>query len=247
MTTTRADFVPVILRRAGCEVVTYDHWRSRGGDFTNLRSVVWHHDASPPGDSPGVVAYMLREAEAGRAWAQLWVSRRGVWHVLGAGVAFHAGRVLSGMPTNRSSLGVETDHTTGEVWPDPLLDSLRAGTAAILAHLGRSEAGLHFHSTICDPPGRKVDPDGLSLIAERARVGRLLVPTGSLNMPDPPAVNREIPPMLIVKNPAGNDQWLTLMGKRWRIDTVPELHAYEAACARVTLDAAAFGRLVEQA
>lgn len=75
-----------------------------------------------------------------------------------------------------NSLGVETDHTTGEAWPPALLDSLRRGTAAILVHIGKGADAVHFHSTICDPPGRKIDPAGLGLSVERARVAAIIAP-----------------------------------------------------------------------
>lgn len=189
-----------VLRAAGLQVVEHDGWRTRGhGGFTDLRAVVWHHDASPPGDSPGVPAYML--SVWNRAGAQLWVDRRGVWHVLAAGVAYHAGTVRSGMPGNRTSLGVETDHTTGEAWPPALLTSLRIGTAAILRKLGKTpEVGLHFHKTICAPVGRKVDPDGLDLEAERRAVTAAPHRLGGVpaTPPPPPAPRPSQPPLALV-------------------------------------------------
>lgn len=53
------------------------------------------------------------------------------------------------------------------------------------------------------------------------------------------------PSMVIVKNPAGPDQHLVHMGRRWRIRSVEELRAYEKACPRVELPQSAFDRLVE--
>lgn len=174
---THATWLAEELRAARCAVKEYAGWRMRGGAFRRgCRAVVWHHDASPPGDSPGVPGYMIRQMEAGQPGAQLWVDRRGVWHVLAAGTAAHAGRVRSGMPGNSNSLGVETDHTTGEDWPPLMLASLRRGTAAILRRLGEDCHGLHFHSSVCDPVGRKTDPHGLDLAAERRHIDRLLHP-----------------------------------------------------------------------
>lgn len=171
-----ATWLPDVLVGAGLTVRTYPGWETRGhyaGGFDGLRAVVWHHDASAVGDSPGVPAYLLEQW--GTASAQLWVDRAGVWHVVAAGPAYHAGRVLPGMPGNHDSLGVETDHTTGEAWPVAQRDSLRTGTAAILRTLGVGPEGLHFHRTICAPPGRKTDPDGLDLVHER-QVLDLLIP-----------------------------------------------------------------------
>ena len=185
MSITRADWLARTLTDAGLTVVQCAGWEKRGRPFTDLTSLVWHHDASPTGDSPGVPAYMLGQQAAGKAWAQLWVDRTGAWHVLGSGVAFHAGRVRAGMPDNNTSLGVETDHTTGEAWPAAQIDGLRRGSAAILTRLGRDAGSLHFHKSICDPPGRKSDPDGLDLTAERAQVRRLLAqPTSAPSTED---------------------------------------------------------------
>lgn len=171
---TRATWLADVLRYRGLKTVEHKGWKDRGRDFTDLRAVMWHHDASPPGDSPGVPAYMIREIDAGRAGAQLWVSRQGVWHIVAAGAVGHAGKVLPGMPGNGQSLGAETDHTVGEPWPSVQLASLRHGTAAILKRMGQDASGLHFHATACDPPGRKQDPAGLDLRVERGHVALLM-------------------------------------------------------------------------
>lgn len=167
----RALFLATTLRAAGLKVVEHSGWKTRGRDFANLRGVVWHHDASPVGDSPGVPAYMLREMAAGRAGAQIWVDRYGVWHLLAAGQAGHAGVTKPGALSNSTALGIETDHTVGETITPAMLTSLRAGTAAILRHLQVTAGeGLAFHKTICHPHGRKVDPYGLDLRTEQRAV-----------------------------------------------------------------------------
>lgn len=196
----RADWLSDVLTAAGVTVKTYPGWHGRGRDFTDLRAVVWHHDASPSGDSPGVPAYMLRQMAAGKAAAQLWVDRRGTWHVLAAGVAFHTGNVRAGMPGNDESLGVETDHTTGEDWPVMQVTSLRAGTAAILRRLGQDSSALHMHKTIASPPGRKTDPDGLDLHPERGRLAVLMA-----DKPTP--TSEEDPVASFLFNSGGKTYW----------------------------------------
>lgn len=170
MVYNRMHWLPRVLRNAGIEVVLHKGWRTRGlGTYRPFdpKYVVWHHDASAPGNSPGVPGYMIRNY--GRAAAQVWVDRRGRWHIIASGRAPHAGATRNHV-VNENSIGIETDHTTGEEWPPALLDSLRRGTKAIFDHLNVGANHLHFHKSICDPPGRKVDPDGLNLGRERNRV-----------------------------------------------------------------------------
>lgn len=178
MSYNRITWLPDVLRAAGIEVVLYDGWKSRGLSTSQRyepTNVVWHHDASAPGDSPSVPQSMINRFST--AAAQVWIDRRGRWHVIASGRAPHAGKVRSGAPSNFDSIGIETDHTTGEAWPPALVSSLRRGTAAILRHVKRTpDQALHFHKSICDPPGRKVDPDGLNLASERATVKSLLTP-----------------------------------------------------------------------
>ncbi len=177
-----AHWLADVLRAEGLAVKAHDGWETRGhGGFTDLHCVVWHHDASPPGDSPGVCTWMLKNWD--KAAAQAWVGRSGEWHLLAAGVAYHAGKVRPGKPGNRHSLGVETDHTTGEDWPHAQLDSLRRGTAAILRKLNVSpHGGLEFHRTVCEPVGRKSDPHGLDLPTEQALVAELMARQGEPDM-----------------------------------------------------------------
>lgn len=160
------------LRFAGCDVVELPGWHTRGqtdGPYTP-RAVMWHHDASPAGDSPYVPAMM---ADLRNNGAQCWVDRTGRWHIIAAGRMWHAGagtgwgRIPAGQG-NTYSIGVETDHTTGEPWPAAQLASLRWGTRALLSRLGASPGdALCGHKEYA--PGRKVDPD-LDMDTERRLV-----------------------------------------------------------------------------
>jgi peptidoglycan hydrolase-like protein with peptidoglycan-binding domain len=170
---TDLDFLPDVLRGAGIAVVEHDGWRTRGhGAFSTTRlDVVWHHDGTAPGPTPSGAAARIRREEHGDGLSgNVWVDTEGTWHLIVGEVAFHTGKVLAGMPDNHHAIGVETDHTTGETWSPPQVDSMRRGTAAILTH---TQGALHFHKTICRPVGRKVDPDGLDLAIERAAVAAL--------------------------------------------------------------------------
>lgn len=213
----QATWLADVLRADGIKVFEHPGWKARGhGDFIGLRAVVWHHDASPVGPSPGVPGFMLSNWD--KAAANCWVALDGTWHILAAGISYHAGKVLPGKPGNRESLGIETDHTTGETWSGVLLlESLRRGTAAILRRLHRDERGLEFHKSVCSPPGRKTDPDGLVLPTERTAVARLLQPL----TPDPGViVNYPEEPMKriaqsVIIGPSGQG-WTDVVGANYQ-------------------------------
>lgn len=172
--------VRAALAPHGYAVVEEPGWTALGVGPLDADAAVWHHDASAPGYSPGMPGYIQGEVRKGKAGANVSIVLTGAWHFLAAGVTFHAGRVLPGMPDNETSAGIETDHTTGETWSGVvMLDSMRIGTAALFEHWERDATALHFHKSICSPVGRKNDPDGLDLAVERRAVaaeqGRLIV------------------------------------------------------------------------
>jgi hypothetical protein len=174
-----ADVLRPALQPFGYGVVELDGWQELGNGLLTPKAVTWHHDGSPPGASPNVPEYIRGQVKLGKPGANAWVGLSGWWYLIAARMTFHAGDVLPGKPGNPTSIGVETDHTTGEPWSGvQLLDSLRRGTAAILRHLEVGPAGgLEFHKTVCKPAGRKLDPDGLELAEEQAAVAALMHPS----------------------------------------------------------------------
>lgn len=184
MTPTLTD-LPDVLRRAGRTVHLIEGWERRTTASPGFHpgALVWHHDASPVGPSPGVPEFMRRNY--GTAGAQLWVDGRGDWTVISCLKANHAGTVLGGMPGNTLSYGIETDHTTFEAWSPDLLASLRIGSVALLRWLGATANDLHFHRTVCSPPGRKSDPDVLDLRGERGALEAMWNGSVTLSHPAP--------------------------------------------------------------
>ena len=76
-------WLPATLKAAGIKVMLkplaglaghMDHCQTR-------IKVVWHHDASPPGDSPGALNWMISNTM--RPGANIWVDRYGTWHLVG--------------------------------------------------------------------------------------------------------------------------------------------------------------------
>jgi hypothetical protein len=183
-----------VLRQAGVPVqgMTYKLGRYAGKDwkqvgynglgYRELRGIMWHHDASPFGDSPGALdwcMYWAKDADGNDLTpaASIWVDRYGKWFVYAAGQSCHAGVGSSPLAPNSTGnqvyLGIETDHNVGEKWPKEQIDSLRKGTAALMKHYSLDpKVALEFHKTYA--PGRKNDPDGLNLTVERRRVSRLM-------------------------------------------------------------------------
>ena len=172
-----------ILRAAGLNVIeeTYTQGRYKGRSWkqvgfggqglTKFQHLLWHHDASPTGDSPGALDWMKYYANDGAGTdltpaAACWVCSgcrgahaSGTWHVYAAGLSNHAGRGCNGWGVgasmNSHSLGVETDHGHGESWDSPKkqeqLAGLRRGTAAILAAYNLDPTpALLFHKTWTD-------------------------------------------------------------------------------------------------
>ena len=176
-----------VLRDAGVPVQGMKYTRGRyagkswkqvgwnGLGYNQLRGIMWHHDASPAGPSPGALDWCMYSDLA--PCASIWIDMQGKWHVFAAGLANHAGVGSSPLAPNSTGnqfyLGIETDHTVGERWPREQLDSLRKGTAALMKHYKLDpKVALEFHKSYA--PGRKNDPDGLNLGVERRRVARLM-------------------------------------------------------------------------
>jgi len=177
-----------VLRQAGVPVegLTYKYgryagktWKQVGWNglgYSELRGIMWHHDASPAGDSPGALNWCMYSDLA--PCAAIWIDRSGKWFVYAAGLTNHAGVGSSALAPNSTGnqfyLGIETDHNTGEKWTKEQVSSLRKGTAALMKHYGLDpKVALEFHKTYA--PGRKNDPDGLELKTERRRIARLMI------------------------------------------------------------------------
>lgn len=190
---------PAALRAAGLQVQEHNGWPNTPrpqGNLAALQGVFWHHDASPAGNSPGALDWIIGAYNGAEPAAQVWVGTRDnpVWHFVGTGYASHAG-VVRGSLTSKNTVGVETDWTINEAGGTALFDSLRRGFAAICQVEGRGADFVTFHKVEASPRGRKTDPyfpgtdpyddskwDG-QLAAERARI-QALIDGGRINLPN---------------------------------------------------------------
>jgi len=176
-----------VLRQGGidAEGLTYKYgryagkrWKQVGWNglgYKELRGIMLHHDASPAGPSPGALGWCMYSELA--PCAAIWVDMKGKWWIYAAGLTNHAGVGSSPLAPNSTGnqyyLGIECDHTLNEPWPKAQLDSIRKGIAVLMKHYDLDpKVALEFHKTYA--PGRKNDPDRLSLPRERRRIARLM-------------------------------------------------------------------------
>lgn len=168
-----------ILKNAGVPVIQEKYtrgpyagktWKTvgfNGQGYRDFKFILWHHDASPQGDSPGALEWMkyMEIAPAGAIWVCSGCNGKhasGTWHLIASGLSNHAGTGGNdprrngntwGVPVNGMNavaLGIETDHTYGERWTgakkQAQLNSLRRGTAAIMLKYGiNPKPGLLRH------------------------------------------------------------------------------------------------------
>jgi hypothetical protein len=171
---------PEILRAAGCEVVEYPGWRTRGRpwDF-QPRALMLHHDGSPVGPAGDPDAYARFLFEVGRPsegipapLCQFWVDYFGRWWVGAVGGANHAGTgggwgVVPANLGGKFSAGVEMDNTTGEPTTTAQYEALHVGLPALFKAYGwRPEDALTSHKEYAE--GRKFDPDDIDMPLIRA-------------------------------------------------------------------------------
>lgn len=256
-----ATWIGTVLRAAKIPVVEHAGWTRRGrpGGVFTPRYVVWHHDGSPAGSSPTVDDFIIRGTDTTPGpLAQLWVCRGcrgahpvGTWHVLAAGRANHAGAGGPYMDVRRDdmnshSLGVEVDQTAGEAWDTRQLASLEKGTAALLRHMRRNpNPYLLFHKTWA--PGRKADPWGLSLSAERVKVTKALAPPPA--PPKPPApvaptLKGEVP--VLIQDPLTTDIYLIAGGAMVLCDVETRSNAAKVGVLPFRVSKDVYARLVRE-
>lgn len=154
-----------VLRAAGLRVAEYPGWRDRGhGDFGNIWGVVMHHTGSkPPSNCPDCIA---NHPDLGLA-SQLHLSRDGLWTVLGAGIAWHAGAgSYPGLPANNANqvtIGVEAENSGTEGWSPVQYEAYIRGVAAILEKLGQPYTHAIGHKEWAGPSQGKWDPGGMDM------------------------------------------------------------------------------------
>lgn len=187
-----------ILRKAGLTVVEEPGWRTRGhpGTFAPVGGV-WHHTGGL--NALGVVMTTGRP-DLAPPLCNLYLDREGVWHVVAAGLAYHAGpgsaKVLADLrvgiapkgfavdlklvddgSANGFTVGVEVEAKgDGSSYPIGQVRALVVGSAALCRELGWTANHWVHHR---EWTARKVDMDLASTLDLRALVAAELAPPAS--------------------------------------------------------------------
>jgi hypothetical protein len=137
------------LKAAGLRVVYEDGWKSRGhGSFTQARAVMLHHTA---GNYPGDLSLVINgRADLDGPLCNLYLAPDGVFHVVAAGKAYHAGggqwHDLPRDQGNAYAIGIEcSTGPNGDPVVGAQYGAMIAGARALLdaAKLPRSEVCAH--------------------------------------------------------------------------------------------------------
>lgn len=183
-----------VLRAAGCTVYEVDGWQTRGrGDVGTIDAVVAHHTG--PGKDENLLKLILNgRPDLAGPLSQLFLDRKGAYHVLAAGRCNHAGNgSWHGASGNSDTIGIEAANAGDgkDQWPPEQMRWYIIGVAAILKHLKKDELGVAGHKEFALPRGRKIDPT-FDMFAFREEVASALVAmergkkvAGVVNMPAP--------------------------------------------------------------
>ncbi|WP_280451535.1 peptidoglycan recognition protein family protein [Nocardia cyriacigeorgica] len=187
-------WLPDVLRAEGLEVREYPGWRDRGhGDFGSIWGVVAHHTGSF-GATPGSIAH---HPQLGLC-SQLYLGSDGVYTVVGAGIAWHAGSgSYPGLPANAANqytIGIEAANDGGGVpgrphrssWSDAQYDAYVRGVGAILRHLGHDSSRVIAHREWAGAAQGKWDPGAIDMTIFRRDVQAVIdrkPNTGGTDMP----------------------------------------------------------------
>lgn len=176
-------WLPDVLRAAGLTVIEEPGWQTRGhGDMSaHPQGVLCHHTACAKSgaDIPSLETVIHGRPDLSGPLCNLLLGRRGIYHMIAAGRAYHAGKGdMEGIPENTGNtflIGIEAenDGLPDEAWAEPELEAYAKGCAAILKHLKLGAERCVGHREYATPHGRKVDPS-FDLNAFRLRVAAIM-------------------------------------------------------------------------
>jgi hypothetical protein len=186
-----------VLRSAGLTVVEEPGWKTRGhGPMVDVRTIICHHT----GGTKDLRVIIDGRPGLGGPLAQCWLARDGVWHIVAAGLCWHAGVSRDPSYTNSHAIGIEAEATGVDPWPQVQYDSYVQGAAALMRHYGVPLDHVLGHKETCAPVGRKTDPN-FDMDAFRSRA------TAVTQGDDMPTVQEIVDAVLAAPVQVGNDRW----------------------------------------
>lgn len=153
-----------VLRLGGLSVIELPGWKTRGhGPMTAVRGVTVHHTASGRGTGAQIGLNTVRygRADLPGPLAQLYLNREGVFFVVAAGLAYHAGKSREIEQTNTYRIGIEAlaaGDGWSQDWPPAQMRALTRGCAVLAEHYRFPVGEILGHKETCAPVGRKIDP-----------------------------------------------------------------------------------------
>src|SRR6185437_3279338 len=172
-------WLPDVLKAVGLKVQAVDGWKTRGhGDFGKAQGVLCHHTCGPKdGDIRDLHVLVDGRPDLGGPLCNLGLARSGVYWVVAAGKAWHAGAgywqgVTDG---NAHLIGIEAENVGDghDPWPDVQIDAYKRGCAALLKHIGEQVIMCGAHKEYALRKGRKDDPD-FDMVAFRQGVATFM-------------------------------------------------------------------------
>lgn len=179
------------LRSVGLKVNEVSGWKQAGrGPMIAAGGIIAHHTAGPTGSDHGSLGVVIngRSGLAGPL-ANLHLERDGVWNVVAAGKANHAGVVISPRYDSWHCIGIEAenDGIPPLDWPPVQMDSYSLGCAALAIHYKFDYSMVRGHKEVAAPLGRKPDPDfDMSTFRAMVKADIAKIKGGAPKPPKPP-------------------------------------------------------------
>jgi hypothetical protein len=183
------------LRAAGLAVTELPGWQDRGesdGGFRPL-GIIWHHDGmglgwdSDPTNDDNVAAVHVAERQQRRADLDTQGRQRSPVGVRPEVARRHRDgwNAIPANDGNTYAVGIETDHTFGNPWPDAQVDAIITTSAVLAVQNGWDSANMCGHKEYA--PGRKPDPESVDCGSWRTRVAARMAELQTHPDPVPPA------------------------------------------------------------
>ena len=168
--------------------IGYSNWKGYGhGTPGPVEGVACHHTAGPKtGDTPSLSTCVYGRSDLPGPLCNLYLSRSGEVYLVAAGIAYHAGNTRQGWQDNNSAIGIEAEATGVDPWPTNQYNAYAKLCAALRNYYRLPLDHVVGHKEICDPPGRKIDPN-FDMNAFRTAVaegGGPVAPAAALDFPD---------------------------------------------------------------